>query len=69
MAPTLTEQDRTGTPSTCTVQAPHSPIPQPNFVPVSPTTSRNAQSSGISAGASTVVGFPLMVSSKEVAPR
>src|SRR5882762_6946075 len=26
--------DRVATPSTCTVQAPHSAIPQPNFVPV-----------------------------------
>ncbi len=26
-------QDRVGTPSICTVQAPHSPAPQPNFVP------------------------------------
>jgi hypothetical protein len=28
------EQARTGSPSTCTVQAPHSAMPQPNFVPV-----------------------------------
>jgi hypothetical protein len=27
-------------PSTCTVQAPHSAAPQPNFVPVMPSTSR-----------------------------
>ena len=25
--------DRTGVPSSCTVQAPHWPMPQPNFVP------------------------------------
>ena len=37
-------QERVGTPSTCTVQAPHSAMPQPNFVPVMPSTSRNTQS-------------------------
>src|SRR6266571_5192433 len=41
-------QDRRGAPSTCTVQAPHKAIPQPNFVPVKPTRSRNTQSSGMS---------------------
>src|SRR5258707_1112228 len=30
-------QDRVAAPSTCTVQAPHSAAPQPNFVPVMPT--------------------------------
>ena len=29
-------QERRGSPSTCTVQAPHWPMPQPNFVPVMP---------------------------------
>ena len=41
-------QERTGIPSRCTVQAPQSAIPQPNLVPVSPTMSRIAQSSGMS---------------------
>ena len=35
--------DRVATPSMCTVQAPHSAAPQPNFVPVMPSTSRNTQ--------------------------
>ena len=33
--------ERVATPSICTVQAPHSAMPQPNFVPVMPSTSRN----------------------------
>src|SRR5262249_53415166 len=35
----------TGAPSTSTVQAPHSPSPQPSLVPVSPQSSRNTSSS------------------------
>src|SRR5271156_5950722 len=35
-------------PLTCTVQAPHCAIPQPNFVPVKPITSRSTQRSGVS---------------------
>src|SRR5688572_17311427 len=53
-------QERTGWPSRCTVQAPHSAIPQPNFVPVRPIASRRAHNSGVSAGRSTVCRFPLM---------
>ena len=34
-------------PSICTVQAPHRPAPQPNFVPVSLRCSRTTQSSGV----------------------
>ena len=34
-------------PSICTVQAPQSAAPQPNFVPVSPNSSRKYHSSGI----------------------
>ena len=33
-------------PSTCTVQAPHWAMPQPNFVPVRPIVSRMTQRSG-----------------------
>src|SRR6202171_2602906 len=51
--PTANRQDRTGAPSTCTVQAPHCAMPHPNLVPVSPRISRSTQSSGISGGAST----------------
>ena len=49
-------------PSRCTVQAPHCAMPQPNFVPVIPKRSRSTQSSGMSAGASTVLLSPLIVS-------
>src|SRR5512134_1238598 len=45
-------QERAASPSRCTVQAPHCAAPQPNFVPVSPTTSRSAQSRGIAGSAS-----------------
>ena len=41
-----TEQERIATPLTWTVQAPHWAMPQPNFVPVSPSSSRITQSSG-----------------------
>src|ERR1700677_166012 len=44
-----------------TVQAPHSPAPQPNLVPVSLICSRMIQSSGVSASASTLAGLPLIV--------
>src|SRR3984957_3469485 len=52
--------ERNGAPSTCTVQAPHCAMPQPNFVPVNPTRSRSTQSSGMSGGASTVCVWPFM---------
>src|ERR1700730_4956231 len=54
-------QERTGLPSICTVQAPHCAMPQPNFVPVKPSTSRRTQSSGMSAGASNAFCSPLIV--------
>ena len=41
--------------------APQSAMPQPNFVPVRPTTSRSTQRSGISGGTSTVWSLPLML--------
>ena len=46
-------QERTGLPSTCTVQAPQAATPQPNFVPVSLRCSRSTQSSGVSAPTAT----------------
>src|SRR5262245_32595150 len=52
-------QERTATPSTWTVQAPHNAIPQPNFVPVMPSTSRSTQSSGVSPSTSTPCVPPL----------
>jgi hypothetical protein len=42
-----------------TVHAPHCATPHPNFVPFMSSTSRNTQRRGMSAGTSTVVGFPL----------
>src|SRR3984893_7579234 len=60
-APTGNMQERTGLPSICTVQAPHWAMPQPNFVPVMPSTSRRTQSSGMSAGASNDFCSPLIV--------
>ena len=49
---------RRGAPSTCTVQAPHSAMPQPNLVPVSPRSSRSTQRSGLSGSAATVTARP-----------
>ena len=46
-ADTGVTQERTAWPSMCTVQAPHSAIPQPNFVPVSCKWSRMAHNSGM----------------------
>src|SRR5215472_16160165 len=45
-------QDRVACPFICTVQAPQSPTPQPNFEPVSPRMSRRYQSSDISGSPS-----------------
>src|SRR5262245_25011393 len=59
--------ERTGWPSTCTVQAPQSAMPQPNLLPVSPISSRRAHSSGVSPGTSTFWRLPLM-SSAIIAP-
>src|SRR5712671_2186485 len=52
-------QERVATPLTCTVQAPQSAMPQPNFVPVMPSTSRNTQRSGVSPSTSIVRLTPL----------
>src|ERR1019366_2622827 len=54
-------QDRTASPLTCTVQAPHRPAPQPNFVPVICNCSRMTQSSGVSLAASTDIFRPLIL--------
>src|SRR3954462_11389802 len=59
-------QERVGSPSTCTVQAPHSAMPQPNFVPVMPRTSRSTQSSGVSPSTSTEWLVPLMLISNDM---
>src|SRR5438105_866077 len=60
-AATGKEQERTGCPPTCTVQAPHAAIPQPYFVPVRPRSSRSTQSSGVSGSASTCTARLLTV--------
>src|SRR5215471_8572904 len=56
-------QERLATPLICTVQAPQSCRPQPNFVPVNPSVSRNTHSSGIWGGTSTLCRFPFRVNS------
>src|SRR4051812_12793118 len=58
---TVVTQDRVATPSTCTVQAPHWAMPQPNLVPVMPSTSRSTQSSGVSSSTSTLWVLPLIL--------
>ena len=60
--PIGSRHERTGLPSIWTVQTPHCAMPQPNFVPVIPSTSRNTQSSGTSSDASTVLSSPLIFS-------
>src|SRR5205814_10274992 len=59
----LTEvwQDRTASPLTWTVQAPHRPAPHPNLVPVICNCSRMTQSSGVSPAASTDIFRPLIL--------
>src|SRR5215813_11002379 len=52
-------QERNGIPFRCTVQAPHKALPQPNFVPVIPSTSRKTQSKGMSPSTSTSCSTPL----------
>src|SRR5689334_11696814 len=59
-AETGVPHERTGLPSRCTVHAPHSWAPQPNFVPVMPTVSRIAQSNGVLGSTSTLWVLPLM---------
>src|SRR5258705_13289768 len=62
MAPACSEHERIGTPFTWTVQAPHCPTPQPNFVPVMPSVSRSTQRSGVSGSTSTLTFLPLILS-------
>src|SRR4029077_7814503 len=50
---TGTEHERTSEPLTCTEQAPHCATPQPYLVPVRPTCSRIAHSSGVSGSTCT----------------
>src|SRR5690606_31767756 len=54
-------QANTAAPSRCTVQAPHRPAPQPNFVPTRPRCSRNTHNSAVSGAACTSSSRPLIV--------
>src|SRR6476646_8452307 len=72
-SPTLSTgvmQERMGVPFICTVQAPQSARPQPNFVPVIPSTSRSTQSSGVSPSTSTSwsVSLTLIVKATDDSP-
>ncbi len=51
--------ERVGSPSTCTVQAPHRAMPQPYLVPVRSKKSRTTQSSGVSGEALKSMALPL----------
>ncbi len=52
-AETGVTHERVGWPSTWTVQAPHSAMPQPNLEPFMSRASRRVQSSGVSPSTST----------------
>jgi hypothetical protein len=65
IVPTGVWQDRTASPSRCTVHAPHMPMPQPYFVPVKPSVLRNIQRRGMSGGTDTSCTLLLTVSRKE----
>ena len=54
-------QERTAVPLRWIVQAPHCPMPHPNFVPTSCRLSRKNQSSGVSAATSTLRILPLIL--------
>src|SRR2546426_574364 len=66
--PTGSEHDRTASPLTSTVQAPHWPIPQPYFVPVNPIESRRTHSSGVSGSTSTAYWMLLTRSVNAISP-
>ena len=52
-------QERTASPLMCTVQAPHNATPQPNLVPVRPSSSRKYHMSGIEGSPPNVRSCPL----------
>src|SRR6266404_6211652 len=66
---TVVMHERVAVPSMCTVQAPHSAWPQPNLVPVMPSTSRSTQRSGVSPSTSTLCCLPLILMVKAMAFR
>src|SRR5437588_2552432 len=55
-------QDRTASPSTITVHAPHCAIPQPNLVPVSPNVSRSTHNKGVRGSSDVFSDLPLIMS-------
>src|SRR5262249_25312566 len=57
--PTSVTQERTGWPSTSTVQAPHCDSPQPNLALLSSRSLRSTYSSGVSGSAGTLRTAPL----------
>src|ERR1700745_3631402 len=60
-------QERVAAPLICTVHAPQSAIPQPNLVPVMPSTSRSTHKSGVSPSTSTTCVVPLTLMVKAMA--
>ena len=59
-----TRQESTTAPSSMTLHAPHSPSPQPSFVPVSARSSRRTSSSRRIPGTSTSTEAPLTLNRK-----
>ena len=57
-------QERTGSPSTWTVHAPHCESPQPNLAALSFSSLRRTYNSGVSGAASTMWDWPLTVISR-----
>src|SRR2546428_3472740 len=55
-------QERIASPFASTVHEPQKPRPQPNLVPVIPSSSRQTQSNGVSGDEEMVGALPLMVS-------
>ena len=58
--------ERIGLPSRWIVHAPHRPRPQPNLVPVIPSTSRSTQSTGVSGSTSTLRGMPFTLIASDI---
>src|SRR5689334_19085400 len=58
-APSVVTQERTALPFTCTVHAPQWAAPQPNFVPVSFSSSRSTHRSGVLSSACADTALPL----------
>ncbi len=61
-------QEKARLPSTWIMQAPHRPVPQPYFVPVSLRPSRMTHSNGVAGGASVDTDFPFTVNCVAIRP-